>query len=52
MGGPYCYTYDADGMRTMKSNASGGSCTSTVTVDMLYWRNIAGNTIGRVAGPL
>jgi RHS repeat-associated protein len=39
-GGPYCYTYDADGMRVQK--AHGSSC---ATVDMLYWRNIAGNTI-------
>jgi RHS repeat-associated protein len=43
--GPYCYAYDADGLRMMKSHASGGSCTGTVTVDMMYWRNIAGNTI-------
>jgi RHS repeat-associated protein len=39
-GGPYCYTYDADGIRTMKSH--GSSC---ATVDVLYWRNIAGNAI-------
>jgi RHS repeat-associated protein len=48
--GPYCYTYDANGLRVMKSHANGGSCTGTVTVDMLYWRNIAGNTIAETDG--
>ena len=45
--GPYCYTYDGNGVRVMKAHASGGSCTGTATVDMLYWRNIAGNTKSR-----
>jgi RHS repeat-associated protein len=49
-GGPYCYRYDGNGMRVMKAHASGGSCTGTVTVDMLYWRNIAGNTIAETDG--
>ncbi len=49
-GGPYCYTYDGNGLRVMKAHASGGSCTGTVTVDMLYWRNIAGNTIAETDG--
>ena len=39
-GGPYCYTYDGNGLRVAKSN--GTSCT---TVDVLYWRNIGGQTI-------
>lgn len=42
-GGPYCYTYDGDGLRVMKAN--GSTCTGSPTVDMLYWRNIAGQTI-------
>jgi RHS repeat-associated protein len=42
---PYCYTYDGNGIRVQKANASGGSCTGTPTVDVLYWRNIGGNTI-------
>lgn len=41
-GGPYCYAYDGNNMRVAKSN--GTSC-SNATVDVLYWRNIAGNTI-------
>ena len=49
-GGPYCYTYDGNGLRVMKAHASGGSCTGTVTVDMLYWRNVAGNTIAETDG--
>jgi RHS repeat-associated protein len=49
-GGPYCYTYDGNGLRVMKAHANGGSCTGTVTVDMLYWRNIAGNTIAETDG--
>ena len=49
-GGPYCYTYDAFGLRVMKSHASGGSCTGTVTVDMLYWRSISGDTIAETDG--
>jgi RHS repeat-associated protein len=48
--GPYCYTYDANGMRVMKAHASGGSCNGTVTVDMLYWRDFAGNTIAETDG--
>ena len=48
--GPYCYTYDANGMRVMKAHASGGSCTGTVTVDMMYWRDFAGNTIAETDG--
>ena len=48
--GPYCYTYDGNGMRVKKSHASGGSCTGTVTVDMLYWRSIGGNTIAETDG--
>jgi YD repeat-containing protein len=38
--GPYCYTYDGNGLRVMKAHASGGSCAGTVTVDMLYWRSM------------
>src|SRR6202140_2803007 len=49
-GGPYCYTYDANGLRVMKAHANGGSCTGTVTVDMLYWRDVAGNTIAETDG--
>ena len=48
--GPYCYIYDGNGLRVMKAHASGGSCTGTVTVDMLYWRNIAGQTIAESDG--
>ncbi len=48
--GPYCYTYNANGMRVMKAHASGGSCTGTVTVDMMYWRDFAGNTIAETDG--
>jgi len=44
-GGPYCYAYDGDGVRVAKAHANGGSCTGTVAVDVLYWRNIAGQTI-------
>src|SRR5260370_12455360 len=33
-------------MRVEKANANGGLCTGTPTVDVLYWRNIAGNNIG------
>jgi hypothetical protein len=49
-GGPYCYTYDVFGVRVMKSHASGASCTGTVTVDMLYWRSISGETIAETDG--
>lgn len=49
-GGPYCYIYDGNGLRVMKAHASGGSCSVTVTVDMLFWRNIAGNTIAETDG--
>ena len=49
-GGPYCYTYDVFGVRVMKSHANGGSCTGTLTVDMLYWRDIAGDTIAETDG--
>ncbi len=48
--GPYCYTYNPDGLRVAKAHANGGSCTGAVTVDMLYWRNIAGNTIAETDG--
>jgi RHS repeat-associated protein len=48
--GPYCYTYDVFGVRVMKSHANGGSCTGTVTVDMLYWRDTSGNTIAETDG--
>jgi RHS repeat-associated protein len=41
-GGPYCYAYDGNGLRVAKSN--GTSCTSA-TVDVLYWRNLGGQTI-------
>jgi RHS repeat-associated protein len=41
-GGPYCYTYDGTGLRVAKSN--GASCTSA-TVDVMYWRNLGGQTI-------
>jgi RHS repeat-associated protein len=43
-GGPYCYVYDGDGLRVLKSNASGASCTQAI-VDVIYWRDIWGNTI-------
>jgi RHS repeat-associated protein len=49
-GGPYCYTYDGNGLRVMKANANGGSCTGSPTVDVLYWRNIAGQTIAETDG--
>jgi RHS repeat-associated protein len=49
-GGPYCYTYDGNGMRVKKAHASGGSCTGTVTVDMLYWRSISGDAIAETDG--
>jgi RHS repeat-associated protein len=49
-GGPYCYTYDGNGLRVRKAHASGGSCTGTVTVDMLYWRSISGYTIAETDG--
>jgi len=39
-GGPYCYAYDGDGIRVAKSNG-----TSCATVDVLYWRNVGGQTI-------
>lgn len=48
--GPYCYKYDGNGMRVLKAHASGGSCTGTVTVDMLYWRDISGNAIAETDG--
>ena len=48
--GPYCYTYDFNGLRVEKSHANGGSCTGAVTVDRLYTRNIAGNTIAETDG--
>jgi YD repeat-containing protein len=48
--GPYCYTYDGNGMRVMKAHASGGSCTGSVTVDMLYWRSTSGDTITETDG--
>jgi YD repeat-containing protein len=44
-GGPYCYAYDFQGARVMKSHASGGSCTGSVTVDRLYWRPTSGDSI-------
>lgn len=44
-GGPYCYTYDGNAVRVAKSNANGGSCTGSPTVDVLYWRTTAGDTI-------
>src|SRR5260370_40377504 len=37
-------------MRVEKANANGGLCTGTPTVDVLYWRNIAGNTIAETDG--
>lgn len=49
-GGPYCYTYDGNGLRVMKAHANGGSCSGTVTVDMLYWRSISGDTIAETDG--
>lgn len=42
-GGPYCYTYDGNGMRVEKAN--GNTCSSPTTVDKLYWRDIFGDTI-------
>jgi RHS repeat-associated protein len=41
-GGPYCYTYDGDGLRVAK--AHGATCASP-TVDTLYWRSFSGDTI-------
>jgi RHS repeat-associated protein len=49
-GGPYCYTYDGNGLRVKKAHASGGSCTGTVSVDMLYWHDFAGNEIAHTDG--
>jgi RHS repeat-associated protein len=43
-GGPYCYVYDGNGLRVVKSNANGASCTQA-TVDVIYWRDIWGNAI-------
>jgi len=43
-GGPYCYSYDGGGFRVLKSNANGALC-SQATVDVIYWRDIAGNTV-------
>ena len=43
-GGPYCYTYDGNGLRVAK--AHGASCTSSPPIDVLYWRSISGDTIG------
>jgi RHS repeat-associated protein len=48
--GPYCYTYDGNGLRVMKTHASGGSCTGTVTVDVLYWRAISGDSLAETDG--
>jgi RHS repeat-associated protein len=48
--GPYCYTYDAFGLRVEKAHASGGACSGTVTVDKLYWRSIWGDTIVEADG--
>jgi RHS repeat-associated protein len=48
--GPPAYTYDGSGLRVMKAHASGGSCTSTVMVDMLYWRSLSGDTIAETDG--
>jgi RHS repeat-associated protein len=47
LGATYCYTYDGDGLRVMK--AHGSNC-SSVTVDMLYWRSIYGDTIAETDG--
>jgi RHS repeat-associated protein len=49
-GGPYCYFYDGDGLRVIKSQAYQASCTTLGTVDVLYWRDIAGNTIAETDG--
>ncbi len=48
--GPYCYTYDGKGLRVIKAHASGGSCTGSVTVDMLNWRLTSGVTIAETDG--
>ena len=53
--GLYCYTYDGNGLRVMKALAkSGQTCASTgnnaPTPLMLYWRDIAGNTIAETDG--
>ena len=49
-GGPYCYTYDGNGVRVAKSNANGGSCTGSPTVDVLYWRAPSGDAIAETDG--
>ena len=49
-GGPYCYTYDGNGVRVAKSNANGGSCTGSPTVDVLYWRTPSGDAIAETEG--
>jgi|SRR5208282_5378025 len=51
-GGPYCYTYDGNGVRVMKANVSGSSCpaTSQSQVDVLYWRALTGDTIAETDG--
>jgi RHS repeat-associated protein len=42
-GGPYCYTYDGNGMRVEKAN--GNTCSSPTQVDTLYWRAITGDVL-------
>lgn len=49
-GGPYCYSYDGNGLRVAKSSANGGSCTGTPTVNVLYWRSTAGDTLAETDG--
>ena len=49
-GGPYCYIYDAKGLRVAKAQPQTGyTCFDTgsnaPTVDVLYWRNTDGDTI-------
>ena len=41
----YCFKYDADGIRTAKYPRNGSDCATSPTSAVLYWRNIAGNTI-------
>lgn len=48
----YCYVYDGNGLRVEKFQISSGTCASPVgvTVDLLYWRAISGQTITETDG--
>jgi RHS repeat-associated protein len=54
-GGPYCYTYDGNGLRVMKATPkSGQTCSSTGSNApnpvMLYWRSVSGQTLAETDG--